>query len=436
MEKIPASEKLRKQFEATINGSAEGESILDAVLRKGAAIVVQEMLEQEVTDFLGRDHYERRNRRADSKAGYRNGYEPLNIKTPEGKIRAYIPQVRDPDEPFRSKLVTFFRAHSEVLEKLTVEMYVRGLSTRDIEDALMEATGDRILSRTAVSKVTDILYEEFEAFQNRDLSQFELEYLFLDAIYERLRKDYGMKEGVLCAWGITRQGEKVLLHMELGNKESYDAWLGFLRNMVKRGLRTPITITSDGSPGVIKAIDLAFSRSLRLRCWVHRMRNFSGKVPDEFWPEVKQELIAIRDAANYNRGRQLAFEFIDRYKGTYPSLIKSFKDDLDALLNHLKVPASHRRYVRTTNLIERSFEEERRRTKVIPGFLTEKSALKLVYSVLIRTSNRWRRVKFTDTIECALDGLRKELNIKDGTSTAKGNGKESDKSEATLLQEI
>ena len=206
--------------------------------------------------------------------------------------------------------------------------------------------------------------------------------------------------------------------------------------MVKRGLRAPTTVTSDGSPGVIKAIDLVFAKSLRLRCWVHRMRNFSGNVPDECWPEVKQELIAIRDALHYNRGKQLAFEFIDRYNGTYPSLIKSFQDDLDALLNHLRVPASHRRYVRTTNLIERSFEEERRRTKVIPGFLTEKSALKLVYSVLIRASNRLRRIKFTDTIECALEGLRNELELENSTGTVKGKTKAPDKSEATLLQEI
>lgn len=123
MKKIPASEKLHKQFEEAIGGSSEGESIMDAVLRKGAAIVLQEMLEEEVTDFLGRDHYERRTRREDSKARYlpercqagRNGYEPLNLKTPEGKIQAYLPQVRETEEPFRSKLATFFRVHSEVL---------------------------------------------------------------------------------------------------------------------------------------------------------------------------------------------------------------------------------------------------------------------------------------------------------------------------------
>ena len=105
--------------------------------------------------------------------------------------------------------------------------------------------------------------------------------------------------------------------------------------------------------------------------------------------------MAIRDAAGYEQGKQKAYEFIEKYKDKFPSLVRSFKEDLDALLNHLKLPFRHRRYVRTTNLVERSFEEERRRTKIIPCFLTEKSALKLVFSVLMRAAKGWRRINFT-----------------------------------------
>lgn len=108
-----------------------------------------------------------------------------------------------------------------MLEKLALEMYARGLSTRDIEDALSEATGEVILTRTAVSNVTEVLYREFEEFQNRDLGCFEIECLFLDAIYESIRVQFGIKEAILCAWGITKDGRKVLLHLSLGNKESY-----------------------------------------------------------------------------------------------------------------------------------------------------------------------------------------------------------------------
>ena len=142
------------------------------------------------------------------------------------------------------------------------------------------------------------------------------------------------------------------------------------------------------------------------------MKNFSGKVPGEVWPEIKAELIGIREAAGFEQGKALAFVFIERHRDRFPSLVKAFEEDMEALLNHLRLPFTHRRYVRTTNLIERSFEEERRRTKVIPGFLTEKSALKLVFSVLIRASRRWRRVSFRPTEVAYLDRLRKELGIR------------------------
>lgn len=413
MERIPPSEKLRKELREMTNGFQGSQFSVSDLVRKAATLIMQEMMEGELTDFLGRRHYERA--QEETKKGYRSGYEPFTIRTGEGKISVSRPQVRDTEGPYHSRLAAFFKGNTEVLEKLAVEMYVRGLSTRDVEDALMEATGDMVLSKTAVSKVTDILWKEFEEFQGRDLSSFTVEYLFCDAVYESLRAHFGMKDAVLCAWGITREGQKVLLHLALGNKESYKDWLEFLRHMAKRGLRIPTGITTDGAPGLIKAVETAFAKSLRLRCWFHRMENFSAKVPEEDWPEVKAELVMIRDAASYEQGKQLAHTFMTSYKNKYPSLIRAFADDLDALLNHLKLPINHRKSVRTSNLAERGFEEGRRRTKIIPRFLTEKSGLKLVYSVLIRASARWRRVAFTPFDLLALDRLRKELGLEDVT---------------------
>lgn len=248
MEKIPPSEKNRKQLEQLLSKGVEGENLLTAVLQKGMQIVMQEMLESEVTEFLQRGHYERSG--SEELRGYRNGYEQRKIKTAEGKIPIEVSQVRESVEPFRSKLNEFFRGNTECLEKLAAEMYARGLSTRDIEDAMIEATGDMILSKASVSRVTDILWEEFERFQQRDLSEYGVEYLFLDGIYESVRKLAGIKEAILVAWGIQRDGKKVLLSLQLGNKESYDSWLEMLRDMVKRGLRIPVSITSDGAPGV------------------------------------------------------------------------------------------------------------------------------------------------------------------------------------------
>ena len=210
---------------------------------------------------------------------------------------------------------------------------------------------------------SEIFSKEFEEIQNRDLSQYEIEYLFLDAIYETSRARFGIKEAVLCAWGW--DGHKVLLHLALGNKESCEDWLSFLRDMVKRGLRTPTTVTTDGAPGLIKAVEVVFPKSLkgnlsadRQGCWYHRMQNFCSKVPEEVWSEIKAEIMAIRDAAGYEQGKQMAYEFIEKYR--------------------------------------------------------EKLALKLVFSVLIRAAKRWRRVNFTKTELNCLDKLREELGIREG----------------------
>jgi len=123
--------------------------------------------------------------------------------------------------------------------------------------------------------------------------------------------------------------------------------------------------------------------------------------------------MAISDAAGCEQGKQLAYKFIKKYKDKFPSLVKAFKEDLDALLNHLRLPLRHRKYARTTNLVERNFEEERKRTRVVPCSLTEKSALELIFWVLVGAVERWRRVNFTKTELNCLDRLRDELGIKE-----------------------
>jgi putative transposase len=249
-----------------LDGDADVTSL---IVRLGIERVVQEMVEQEVTDYLERDHYQRR-RPEQEHRGYRNGYVPGRIRTAEGEIVVQVPQVREAPDTYRSRLMTCLWGNSDVLERLAVEMYARSLSTRDIEDALEEATGDRLLSRTAVSQITEVLWDEYEAFAERDLSGFKVEYLFLDAVYESLRQQGGGREGTLCAWAICADGRKVMLHLALGNKESYPNWLEFLRNMVKRGLQTPILVTTDGAPGLIRAVGEVFPNSLRQGAWPTR----------------------------------------------------------------------------------------------------------------------------------------------------------------------
>jgi len=245
-----------------------------------------------------------------------------------------------------------------------------------VKDGLIEATGDVILSKSAVSNITEALYEDFEEFQSRDLSCFDVEYLFLDAIYESLGMRFNVKEAVLCAWGITRDGYKVLLHLGGGNKESYRDWLEFLRDMVKRNLNTPTTVTTDGAPGLIKAVEAVFPKILRIRCLYHRMQNLASKVSEILWPDIKAEIAAIRDASNYEQGYRLGFEFIQKYEDEFPSLVKAFKEDLDGLLNHLKLPPRHRRYAFDYEPHRKKFRGRKKEDEGHTGFYDGKVGFK------------------------------------------------------------
>ena len=413
--RIPPSGKIRKEIVRIRDGRLTPEesdkSQLDLILHKAKLLIAQEILETEIDDFLGRGYYQRDKSRS-SNMGYRNGYEPKKLRTPEGIMNLAIPQVRNTLTPFQSRVRQFFKSRSEVLNKLAVEMYVGGLSTQDIEDAFYITTGDRLLSKSSISRVTEILWDDYEAFTKRDLSKYEVVYLIVDAVYESLRPYIKANEGILACYGVCQDGRKVLLHAALGNKENYEAWLDFFRNMVKRGLNTPVAITSDGAPGLIKAADEAFPKSLRLRCWVHKMRNLAGKVPMHVWELVKSEIAAIRDSSTYEEGSSLFVEFVNKYHSIYPSLTKCILDDKQALLDLLKTPYRHRVFIRSTNLIERTFAEERRRTKVIPQFFSEKSCLKLVFTVLYRASLRWRRMPMGKHEIKELVLLTKKLNIK------------------------
>ena len=395
MQRIPPSQKIRKETEELLNQGLDGEGdVTSLIIRLGIERVVQEMVEQEVTDYLERGYYERRLPEQEH-CGYRNGYEPGRMRTAEGEIVVQVPQVREAPQTYRSQLMIFLRGNSDVLERLAAEMYARGLSTRDIEDSLEEATGDRLLSRTAVSQITEVLWDEYEEFTERDLSCFEVEYLFLDAIYESLRQQGGGKEGILAAWAICANGRKVMLHLALGNKESYPNWLEFLRDLIKRGLQAPVLVTTDGAPGLIRAVEEVFPNSLRQRCLAHKTRNVTDKVPDSVRADIKNTVRSAYYAPNREVADMIAAEVLPTYQSDYPAAMRSFQDDWEASVAYLRCPAIHHKRIRTTNLLERSFLEERRRTRSIPRFFSEKSCLKLVFATLWRASQRWQGVKMS-----------------------------------------
>jgi transposase-like protein len=412
MQRIPPSDRIRQQISELLeNGLDSADNPLGTLMQLSAQLVVQEALESETTERLGRGYYQRREADEPLK-GYRNGYEAGRLRTAEGEITVQLPQVREwtEDGPYRSRLMGFLRGNSDVLEKLAVEMYARGLSVRDIEDALRDATGDPLLSRSTVSELSETLWEDYDAFCQRDLSSFEVEYLFIDAVYEGLRQ-WGCSQGILCAWGICRDGSKVLLHLALGSRESYQNCLDFIRDMVRRGLQAPVLVTTDGAPGLIRAVTEVWGRSLRQRCLAHKMRNILDKLPRDAQVEIKRRVRDVFYAPSLEMAQERAAQVLADYRETYPAAMRSFNDDLEACLVYLRCPLRHQRSIRTTNLLERAFQESRRRTKVIPRFFTERACLKLVFSALWKTSQRWRAVTTTELERQQLALLRQELGL-------------------------
>jgi putative transposase len=217
-QRIAPSEQKAQELRAMLAGQSEAQSggeLLSTLVRLSTEHVLQEALEQEQAETLGRARYERR---AGSQ-GYRNGYEDGTLKTAEGVLRLKVPQSSGRAEPARSQLWSGLANTSEILKTLIVEMYAGGMSQRDMEYSLEKALGQFVLSKSAVSALTETLTQEYEAFRSRDLSGYEVAYLFMDAVYEPLRR-WGNKTGVFCVWAICVDGRKGLLRLSTANGES------------------------------------------------------------------------------------------------------------------------------------------------------------------------------------------------------------------------
>ena len=196
------------------------------------------------------------------------------------------------------------------------------------------SAGKRLLSRTAVSEITERLWAEYEAFASRDLSEFEVVYLFVDGIAERLHLGQP-REAVLAAWGILADGKKVLLHLAPGTKEDTASCREFFQDMRRRGLPDPLLVVSDGAPGLIRAIEECFPRALRQRCLAHKMRNLQSKVPEDVWPEFKARAAACYQAASPALARLLRDDIVATYGRDLPSAVACLDDDFEACIAHL-----------------------------------------------------------------------------------------------------
>ncbi len=299
---------------------------------------------------------------------------------------------------------------------MVVGAFVRGLSMRDVE-SLCEEAGLGKLSKSTASRICCELRERFEQFKRRDLYEIKLVALFLDAIFLNVRPN-GPKEGVLCAWGFTESGDRVLIGVSLGMRASHEDWLGLARDLIARGLGAPMLIVADGAPGLIKAVEQCWPASDRQHCSVHRARNLIAKLPEQDRERVRRAYWKALDEAKDERdGTQRLQALVDELeRAGYASAARCLADDLEALVVHLRYPLRrHRKRWRSTNLLERTLGEVKRRTKVIGRFPGEESCLSLVWAVLdLQINNACNGVKLSDIDRQKLYRLRYDPGESEG----------------------
>jgi putative transposase len=376
-------------------------------------LLLQVVLEAELTEFLGRDRYARGER---SREGLRNGYSEITVKSTAGPIRFEKPKVRGTSERFVSRLLGIGVTRTAALESLVIAGFVRGLSVRDVEATLAEALGEQAaLSKSTVSEICQVLVTQFKLWSQRDLSDYVLDYLFCDASMFKYH-DHAGAEPLLCTWGITIEGKKVFIGLAAGAAESFEAWHDHFTDLKKRGSKPPLLGISDGASGLVSAFEQAFDQSLRQRCLVHRAGNLIAKVAKADQRQVKQDFWSIFNDIQAAPGREAialaearANDFERKWAERYPSAVACLTDGFSSLTTFLHFPVEHRERIRHTNLLERTFGESRRRVKVIGRLPGEYSCLSLVWAALDRASSGWRGLEMTATGIRRLQDLRPQL---------------------------
>lgn len=389
---------------------ADEESPLDLVARMGAQMLLEAALEEEVAQALGRTRYQRR---GDEQVGYRNGHRTRKLTSGVGELEVAVPRVAGLQDPFVSAVLPARQRILDRVRELLPGLYAEGLSTRDFKRTLGPSLGEAGLSKSSVSRTCGRLQEGFAAWRERSLADEDVVYLFLDGFYLGVRRGSKEKEGILLAHGISAEGQRVLLGVWLGWRESTATWKGCLDDLVRRGLQPPRLVICDGNPGLLRAVGETWPESGLQRCIAHRMRNILSRVPKKRHNEVKRALRAIFYAADEAEARQMAVHFQAQFGAELPAATDCLLAELDACLTFYRFPAEHWRRLRTSNIIERSIKEVRRRTNVVGRFPTEQAALNLVWATLVDDALKWRGIPMSEPllkrIEAAVIELPKSM---------------------------
>jgi transposase-like protein len=350
-----------------------------ALLRDKVCLAVQLMLNQvldlEVEAFIGAAPYERTPTRQD----YRNGHYERGMVTGVGPVTLTVPRTR---KGFTSLVFERYCRRQAELNQAIGEMFVKGASTAQVGEVVETLTGVKP-SPSAVSRVHQTLQDEFDAWKQRPLLAHYL-YVFADGTYFTvIYDDEGHKMPVLAVVGITPSGTREVLAFLTGDRENENAWTDLLTDLQRRGLQTVGLWITDGHQAMLNALAAKFPTTPRQRCVKHKLKNVLSYIPKAQHDQVEPELKAIFYQTSRAKADQAWAAFCEKYAQIYPSAVACLQRDGEACLTFYAFPQAHWKTIRTTNVIERLFEEVKKRThKMNAAFRTEASCLLMFYAVI------------------------------------------------------
>lgn len=368
---------------------------LESRVREGVKAVLEEVLQEEMTEHLKAGYREL----TPARKGERNGHYTRNLLTPAGKIeRLEVP--RDREGEFVTEVFERYKRMTGSVEEAILEMYLSGVSTRKIA-GITDALSRVRIGKDVVSRIAKRLEEQQRAWRERRLEK-AYPYLYLDATY--LKVNWGTSVtnlALLACVGVDEEGFREVLAVEVAGGEKSAAYASLLRGLLDRGLKGVRLVISDDHEGIKAAVSGELPGVEWQRCVVHFMRNVLSHVPAKAMREVAEDLKAIFKVRREKTARTLAGEFVELHGKSFPKAVSVFESGIGDALRYLRYPGSHHARIRTTNVLERLFKEVKRRTKVVGVFPNETSAAILATEIMLRSSEEWalKRYLTMDALE-------------------------------------
>ena len=392
---------------------------LDDLAREGARRMIAAALRAEADEYVAR--FEDEVDESGHRLVVRNGRaRERKVTLGSGTVPVRAPRVNDKRveeetgerQRFSSKILPAYARRSPKVTEVLPILYLRGLSTGDFRPALEDLLGEDAsgLSPSTISRLCKEWETHRERFRKRHLGFSRYCYLFVDGVHVSVRLGEDPKLCLLVVIGVREDGEKELLAVEDGYRESTDSWAGVFRDMKRRGLNCPKLVVGDGALGAWAALRDVFPEAGEQRCWVHKTANVLDCLPKRLQPKAKELLHEIVEAPTRSDARKALEVFREEFGAKYPKALEKLDRDWKPLTAFYDFPAEHWRHLRTTNPIESSFATVKLRTRVTKGAGSKAAALAMAYKLLIAAQERWRRINGHELVTEVLDGA----TFKDG----------------------